>query len=71
MQVPAAFPFAVVFLAALAAIFLLYGWFFLALNMFQTLAYLGGLGLVAVITGNRALRARAERRLAAAKKKAD
>lgn len=70
MQVPAAFPFAMVFLASLAGIFLLYGWFFLAINMFQTLAYLGGLGLVAVVAGNRALRARAEQRLAA-KQKAD
>lgn len=53
----AASVFAVVFHATIAAILVLYIVYWFSLTMFQTLAYLAPLALLAVLSGHRLLRA--------------
>lgn len=43
---------AILFHLSLALIFLLYGCFFVQLNMFQTVKYLAGIGVLAYLSGH-------------------
>jgi len=60
IRFPAGFSFitTLIFAAGIISIFTLYGWFWFELNMFQTLGYLGVLGLITILSGNLSLRAR-------------
>jgi len=55
------------FLGSIAATFTLYAFFWLELNMFQTLGILGGLSVVTLFSGNLALKSRAQFRQKQAK----
>lgn len=56
---------AILFHTSLALIFLLYGCFFVKLNMFQTVKYLAGIGLLAYLSGHSLLSGLIKRNAAA------